>query len=194
MADAQRSLGTSNPQWLSLAYNMGVGGASRLSSLSAAPAAQQRMIAAVGAYKMGGTTPLMTATSAAVGRTRTYTVQRGDTLSHIASKYGVPWRDLASYNAIANPDLIYPGQLLQIPMGLASGGVVSRPGLYSLGEKGPEMVLNAETTKAIMGGARSMVLQQNFVFHGKFTEGERQWFRRTARDQAYEAFAEVASG
>lgn len=44
----------------------------------------------------------------------TYTVQSGDTLSGIASKFGTTYQSLAAKNGIANPDLIYPGQVLHI--------------------------------------------------------------------------------
>jgi LysM repeat protein len=45
-----------------------------------------------------------------------YTVQRGDTLSEIALRYGISTVNLIQRNAqIANPDLIYPGQLVVIP-------------------------------------------------------------------------------
>lgn len=43
-----------------------------------------------------------------------YTVQRGDTLSGIARRYGVTVRYLANLNGIRNPNLIYPGQLLKV--------------------------------------------------------------------------------
>lgn len=45
---------------------------------------------------------------------RTYTVQAGDTLSGIAAKYGTSWQALAAKNGLANPNLIYPGQVLTI--------------------------------------------------------------------------------
>lgn len=48
------------------------------------------------------------------GRT-VYTVKSGDTLSGIAAKYGTTYQKLASYNGIANPNLIYPGQKITIP-------------------------------------------------------------------------------
>lgn len=48
------------------------------------------------------------------GRT-VYTVKSGDTLSGIAAKYGTTYQTLASYNGIANPNLIYPGQKITIP-------------------------------------------------------------------------------
>lgn len=43
-----------------------------------------------------------------------YTVQRGDTLSEIASRYGTTVQEIADINSIANPNLIYPGQILRI--------------------------------------------------------------------------------
>lgn len=43
-----------------------------------------------------------------------YTVQRGDTLSGIARKFGVTVRYLANLNGIYNPNLIYPGQLIKV--------------------------------------------------------------------------------
>ena len=43
-----------------------------------------------------------------------YTVQAGDTLSGIASRYGTSVEEIASINGITNPSLIYPGQVLKI--------------------------------------------------------------------------------
>ncbi len=43
-----------------------------------------------------------------------YTVQRGDTLSSIARRYGVTVRYLVNLNGITNPNLIYVGQVLKI--------------------------------------------------------------------------------
>ena len=45
----------------------------------------------------------------------TYTVVSGDTLSGIASKYGTTYQYIADINGIANPNLIYVGQVLKIP-------------------------------------------------------------------------------
>ena len=49
----------------------------------------------------------------------TYTVRRGDTLWGIARRYSTTVSALASLNHIANPDLIYPGQVLNLPRGAA---------------------------------------------------------------------------
>ncbi len=44
----------------------------------------------------------------------TYTVQRGNTLSQIASTYGVTVNHIVQMNNIQNPNLIYPGEKLRI--------------------------------------------------------------------------------
>jgi len=45
----------------------------------------------------------------------THVVQAGETLSSIAAKYGVTTQAIMNANNISNPNLIYPGQRLQIP-------------------------------------------------------------------------------
>ncbi len=68
--------------------------------------------------------PIVIATPAATAReenpptTKEYTVVEGDTLWHIAKMYlgdGSRYPEIASLNNISNPDLIYPGQVFQIP-------------------------------------------------------------------------------
>jgi lipoprotein-anchoring transpeptidase ErfK/SrfK len=44
-----------------------------------------------------------------------YVVQRGDTLADIAARIGVSMRALAQANGIGNVDLIYVGQVLEVP-------------------------------------------------------------------------------
>lgn len=44
-----------------------------------------------------------------------YVVQKGDTLSKIAKKYGTTWKKLARYNNIANANVIRVGQKIKIP-------------------------------------------------------------------------------
>ncbi|MEO8612534.1 MAG: LysM domain-containing protein, partial [Chloroflexota bacterium] len=58
----------------------------------------------------GGTNPPPNTTPTPPS-TGTYTVVRGDTLSKIAAKFGTTWQALASLNNIANPNLIYAGQV-----------------------------------------------------------------------------------
>lgn len=45
-----------------------------------------------------------------------YTVEKGDTLSGIALKYGTTVRELVILNNIKNPNLIYPGQEIKVPI------------------------------------------------------------------------------
>ncbi len=55
--------------------------------------------------------------SAPEAAANTYTVQSGDNLSKIGSKYGVSWQAIfeANRDKIDNPDRIFPGQELVIP-------------------------------------------------------------------------------
>ena len=55
----------------------------------------------------------------------TYTVQSGDTLSGIAAQYGTSWQTLQQLNGIADPNLIYPGQVLKVPDGAPSQSVTT---------------------------------------------------------------------
>jgi GH25 family lysozyme M1 (1,4-beta-N-acetylmuramidase) len=45
----------------------------------------------------------------------TYTIQSGDTLSAISIKYGITVDDIVQLNNIANPDMIFAGQVIHIP-------------------------------------------------------------------------------
>lgn len=47
----------------------------------------------------------------------TYTVKAGDTLSGIAAAHGTSWQELQRINGLANPNLIFPGQVLKLPGG-----------------------------------------------------------------------------
>lgn len=79
--------------------------------VQAAPAAQAPIQAPV-------ETPAKHAAAVAVSG-ETYTIQSGDTLSKIADKLGIKggWQSLADANAdtIADPDLVFVGQVLQLP-------------------------------------------------------------------------------
>jgi surface antigen len=47
---------------------------------------------------------------------RTYVVVHGDTLNGIAYRFGTNWGSLASHNHLANPNLVYPNQVICIPV------------------------------------------------------------------------------
>lgn len=59
----------------------------------------------------------ITTGDAAGGGMNTYTVVSGDSLSKIASKYGIQWKAIWDHNRdiLNHPDKIYPGQELKIP-------------------------------------------------------------------------------
>ncbi len=63
----------------------------------------------------GSTAVLPVATAAAGSPTQSYVVQSGDTLMRIAAKFGVTAQQIQNANNLANPDRIYPGQVLVIP-------------------------------------------------------------------------------
>ena len=56
------------------------------------------------------------------GNYRTITIVRGDTLSQIARIYGTTVQELVSINNIPNPNLIYAGATLKVPITTSGGG------------------------------------------------------------------------
>ena len=65
-------------------------------------------------YRSGDLVLNVTAPEAAAN---TYTVQSGDNLSKIGTKYGVTWQQIyeANRDKLNDPDKIFPGQELTIP-------------------------------------------------------------------------------
>ncbi len=67
------------------------------------------------------------------GEIRRVVVESGDTLVAIGARNGIPWRALASMNAIEDPSRIFPGQVLEVdtrrvvPAVLDDGAVVNLP-------------------------------------------------------------------
>lgn len=57
---------------------------------------------------------------------RIYVVEAGDTLSSIAASYGFSLDALLSVNGLADPDLVYEGQRLSLPVSQAAPRPVSR--------------------------------------------------------------------
>lgn len=65
----------------------------------------------------GGTvTPVPTVTPPPAGNVIVYTVKAGENLFRIALKYNLSYLYLAQYNGIANPNAIYAGQQIRIPV------------------------------------------------------------------------------
>ena len=59
--------------------------------------------------------PTLASASALASAAQTYTVQRGDTLSEIAARFGTTVSELVRLNNIADRDRIYVGQVLVLP-------------------------------------------------------------------------------
>lgn len=70
-----------------------------------------------------------TAPAQPVSSGQTYVVQRGDTLSAIALRYGISMWSLAAANGIQNPSSIYVGQVLRISGGQSSVAPAPSPAL-----------------------------------------------------------------
>ena len=71
------------------------------------------------------------------GKRSTYTVNRGDTLSNIASRAGVEWRDIAEWNQIDANAKLLSGSTLYLynaktvePLAIASSNAASQPESY----------------------------------------------------------------
>jgi LysM repeat protein len=79
---------------------------------------------------------------------QTYTVQRGDTLSAIALRFGVSVWALARANSINNPALIYVGQVLRIPSG---GNPAPPPSPAPTGGRWIDVDLSAQRVTAYEG-------------------------------------------
>jgi lipoprotein NlpD len=82
-----------------------------------------------GGAPTGTTKPAAPPSTASTPSADFYTVKRGDTLYGIALDHGQDYRDIATWNNIANVNIINVGQVLRVtPPGTTSeGGVVVRP-------------------------------------------------------------------
>ena len=58
---------------------------------------------------------VMTVGAASAAFAGEYKVQKGDCLAKIAPKYETTWQALADMNKLANPNLIFPNQILKVP-------------------------------------------------------------------------------
>ncbi|MBL7017199.1 MAG: LysM peptidoglycan-binding domain-containing protein [Kiritimatiellales bacterium] len=73
------------------------------------------------------------ATGSTMGASQTYIVQKGDTLSAIASMYGTSWKKLAEFNNLSNPNKLLVGQEIQIPGSLSASAPITRSAAPSTG-------------------------------------------------------------
>ncbi len=83
------------------------------------------------------------------GDTTTYTVVPGDTLANIARRFGTTYQAIAALNNIANPNLIFVGQVLTISGTPPAGGGTSGGGTSGGSAPPPN---NAVTSGFELGG------------------------------------------
>lgn len=74
----------------------------------------------------------------------TYLVKSGDVLWKIAKQYGTTWQELAKYNALSNPNLIFPNQKIVIPDKTAVAAPVAPVKTEPTAPADPVTALNAQ--------------------------------------------------
>lgn len=98
--------------------------------------------------------------SAGNGTSGVYTVQSGDTLWGIAQRFGTTVSALAAANEIANPDLIYPGEVLQI------GGANSNTYTVQSGDTLWEIAQQFGTTVSALAAANG-IANPDLIYPGQ---------------------------
>jgi LysM repeat protein len=112
---------------------------------------QRIKVSSGGSSSGSGTVLASTAGGGSSSSTRTHTVQRGETLSSIASRYGVTAADLQRLNGIGNASHIEAGQRLKIG---SSGGSSSSWTTYTV-QRGDSLGAIASRYGCSVGELRS---------------------------------------
>ncbi len=154
-----------------------------------------RFISMVRSYRNGGSTTGSTSGSTSGSTTGstgggatasggTYTVQSGDTLGAIASRFGVSVTDLARANGITNPNLIYPGQRLTIPGRSGGATRTTASSTSSTSNTAVEVTASRLNVRSSAGGTRlgSVGSGDRFSTTGRTSGAWKQifWQGRTA--------------
>jgi lipoprotein-anchoring transpeptidase ErfK/SrfK len=100
-----------------------------------------------------------------------HVVQRGETLSQIARRYGVSMTSLAQANGISNPNFIYSGQRLTIPGasgGASSGGSAASGGVHVVrpGENLSSIAARYGSTVSALASANG-IANPNHIYVGQ---------------------------
>ncbi|MDE2599312.1 MAG: peptidoglycan DD-metalloendopeptidase family protein [Rhodocyclaceae bacterium] len=102
-----------------------------------------------------GTSGPARAAATAESRPGFYTVKKGDTLYSIALDHGQPYRDVAAWNNIENPNVIRVGQSLRIAPPQDEGGGVVTP-IRTTDVETVKPVANAPAAPVAAGAAASL--------------------------------------
>lgn len=91
----------------------------------------------------------------------THVVQYGETLSSIAYQYGTDYQTLAALNGLANPNLIYPGQVLKV-----NGSAVSNVYTVQYGDNLSSIAGKLGTTYQALA-QRNGLANPNLIYPGQ---------------------------
>ncbi|TKM80642.1 LysM peptidoglycan-binding domain-containing protein, partial [Enterococcus faecalis] len=91
----------------------------------------------------------------------THIVQHGETLSSIAYQYGTDYQTLASLNGLANPNLIYPGQVLKV-----NGSATSNVYTVQLGDNLSSIAAKLGTTYQTLAALNELA-NPNLIYPGQ---------------------------
>ncbi|ARV03953.1 LysM peptidoglycan-binding domain-containing protein [Enterococcus faecalis] len=91
----------------------------------------------------------------------THVVQYGETLSSIAYQYGTDYQTLAALNGLANPNLIYPGQVLKV-----NGSAVSNVYTVQYGDNLSSIAAKLGTTYQALA-QRNGLANPNLIYPGQ---------------------------
>ena len=99
-----------------------------------------------------------------------YTVESGDTLGRIARAHDVSISELVDANDIANPDLVYPGQILlipgEVPVGSNDDGEFDQAHIVLRGET-LSRIADRYGTSAISLAQANSLTNPNLIFPGQ---------------------------
>ncbi|HMN22326.1 MAG TPA: peptidoglycan DD-metalloendopeptidase family protein [Ottowia sp.] len=114
---------TGRKTWIGLALVAGLLAGCSSTSLTRAPVEERNVDAVAVATVDPSTLPGYEN----AGKPGYYTVRQGDTIMRIATEVNYPWRDIAAWNNLENPNVIEVGQVLRVVPPTAAGTGVTTP-------------------------------------------------------------------
>ncbi len=94
-----------------------------------------------------------------------YVVQSSDTLSEIAARYGTTYQTLAGLNALTDPNLIYPGQIIRLP-GSSAGDAVGKTYVVQTGDTLSEIAALYQTNYQALAAING-IADPNLIYPGQ---------------------------
>ena len=142
--------------------------------------------------KGGSVSNKATAPIANNGSTNSYVVKSGDTLSGIASRYGMSTSALASLNGISNANLIYPGQVLKVSG--SSNGSSATTYMVKSGDSLSGIASRYGTTVSSLASLNG-ISNPNWIYPGQVLKisGSRQSSSRTYTVRSGDTLSGIAS-